>query len=126
MVGARNDCTVRALANAFNTDYTTAHNFMASNGRRWNRRFKFSDAAYQAVDLIGQALEPTKWEAVSAFITGQGGSWVIRIRGHVFAVRDGVMYDLIGVKPLTPSTKVTGLWKVRNSERRSSHEQTQA
>lgn len=88
------DCTVRALSIVSDTSYAAAHEFLKSKGRKSGRGFAF-------IKLIGakydgkmiQAL-PKPHCTVGSYIKNHAtGNYIIRVNGHVLAVKNGVIYD---------------------------------
>lgn len=121
--GERNDCCVRALANATGLDYLEAHVIAARYGRPDRSRMPHRstvtmfDAYGTRQDLVekarGHVIERPAYRGGSYVrVTKVGrvtlarflaayprGTYVCHIRGHVFAVRDGVVLDNNEPKP---------------------------
>lgn len=97
----QNDCTVRAVALAFEVPYDRAYDMLKSAGRKSHQGFYFNEWAEETV-VNGRRL---KWRPFQA-VKGQKrmnpvrfsqefakGRWIVRTAGHVFAFIDGVGYD---------------------------------
>ena len=89
----RADCTVRAIAVALSIEYDKAHAIAADGGRDNGRRAKMHkviDAAKRA----GFSLKKLSFQnprTVRRFIKEYPqGRYIVRKRGHAFAVVDGV------------------------------------
>ncbi len=105
----RNDCTVRAAARALNLPYTEVHAAAANKGRkRWkgfNTRTLLSALNINTVSidpatLVEQPSGASRYGALRYPTLTQiepllkRGRFILRIRGHVFAVIDGVQHDI--------------------------------
>ena len=97
--GERNDCTVFAIATASGMPYGAAHRELEVFGRRRGKGvstlsfFEFKGwriANYEVVDVPMFAYKPT-WASVR-YLTVKG-RYLIRVKAHVFAVVNGVIYD---------------------------------
>lgn len=89
----KNDCTVRVLAAVLCLDYRTAHGLLAKAGRKDGHGFRFREPEVFALGLEALPEYSCKtWRSVSKELPTLG-SFVIRVRGHVFAVVDGVVHD---------------------------------
>lgn len=111
----RNDCTVRALANATGMHYADAHALLSKHGRRFRRGAVFSvyhgayvEAGLQLVGVYGST-KRARFAGRSAGLTsGEGitlgrlmprlqrGRYVVLITGHALAVVDGRIIDAGG------------------------------
>jgi len=87
----KNDCTVRALAEALEIPYLTAYGMMLGSGRKRNRGVR-SLAVYNTVGNRHDRPNMTVENYVKYI--ANSGNWIINIRGHVFAVVNGVIKDL--------------------------------
>jgi hypothetical protein len=117
-----NDCTVRALAKAGNIDYKLAHEIMAEEGRKPNctsnmmcgllnardknllkyehvQLAKHERMFQYAIGFFGPTGECLKFNKmvgpnINQFVQQHPrGRYIVRIKRHVFAVIDGVIYD---------------------------------
>lgn len=88
----RNDCTVRAFATSADVSYAYAHAAMREQGRR-DGRGSFLTRAMRA---HGIPMEPRPKMTVARFVreVAHSGRWAVCIRGHVFAVVNGVVCDI--------------------------------
>jgi len=88
----RNDCTVRAYSNAAHISYQDAHNELASLGRKVGKGFRFSILA----ELKGWKVVPRPHMTAETFVRSIAlyGNWIVRIKGHVFAVVNGEIQDI--------------------------------
>jgi hypothetical protein len=107
-----NDCTVRALANCLGLPYKLAHRFLAKAGRQPKQGMKVTD--WQPVyERFGIKLKSVHGSTKGARFMAhkykieqqpgitlekllpslQQGRYVIKIRGHVFAVVGGKVLD---------------------------------
>lgn len=120
--GEEKDCTVRALAKAGNMSYEQAHTIMAEEGRKTGRGASMIGGILNAAMkklLTYKYIELPKHERVYNGAPGfvginnrpilvhrnvgpnikqfveryPRGRYILRIKKHVFAVIDGVMYD---------------------------------
>jgi len=100
-----NDCTVRALAGAFDTSYGKAHRHLAKYGRP-HRKGPSSAAATAATKAFAEKLGHTakvrddlKGLTLNQFYkdyASRGGIWIVFIRGHAIGFRDGKTLDWTG------------------------------
>ena len=108
-----NDCTVRALANAYNMPYGLSHRIFSKAGREQGKGVKCSvtHATYTRLgfELIGIYGDTVKAKYLSRYVVKiqrnkgitlknimpqlQQGRYIVGIRGHVFAVVDGQILD---------------------------------
>ena len=119
--GEKNDCVVRALANAFNISYDIAHEFAASKFNRKARRGTkkvfntFSTLGNVAFDLFQDTLFPITKEyklkcvnkPVNASYTHKPvaytvktfcakfskGTYIVLVHKHALVIKDGVVVD---------------------------------
>jgi hypothetical protein len=90
----RNDCTVRAYAEAFEIPYADAHVKLLLAGRRIRHGANFEQIMGKLhPDIISY---PRPHMTVGKFIAlfCRRGNWIIKIKGHVFAVKDRVIFDM--------------------------------
>lgn len=100
-----NDCTVRALAGAFDTSYGKAHRHLTKHGRP-HRNGPPSENATIAVKTYAEKLgfEAVERQDLCGLTLNQfyknyaskGGSWVVFIRAHAIGFRDGKTLDWTG------------------------------
>lgn len=90
----KKDCTVRALSIVSGTSYAAAHEFLRSKGRKSGRGFAFTTLICSKYDgKVIRAL-PKPHCTVGSYVKAHAtGNYVIRVNGHVLAVKDGVIYD---------------------------------
>lgn len=89
-----NDCTVRALSIVSGTSYAEAHEFLKSKGRKSGHRFAFKNLISES--YAGKVIKnlPRPNHTVGGYIRHHPiGSYILRVEGHVLAVKDGVIYD---------------------------------
>lgn|ERR1017187_71118 len=101
-----NDCTVRALALAFNLDYDAAYDFLAKEGRECSRGF-FIREFLDEICLNDRILFGLKLKRISfPAISGQPRmnvkrfcnqfyqeTFLLRMSKHVAVVREGILLD---------------------------------
>ena len=112
--GEKNDCTVRAFALATEIPYKQAHALMTSLGRKPKRRVYFEKMMLQ---IEGQCFNGymlvrrgVVYKTVAKFVEAKTeGRYLVRIRGHVTAVINGVLMD-IGQIP--PRCRITNVWEL--------------
>lgn len=110
-VTEENDCAVRALANATGTPYAEAHSMFFDAGRRPNKGTPWS-AVYGVYGRFGALTRYNRnySATVGSFIAENPvGTFILSIRRHVFAVRDGVILDTGMCKP---TTALLQTWKM--------------
>lgn len=99
------DCTIRAFATALNISYDDAHAVLKASGRKDRHRFK-SCGAY--TKHIGKSCKRSG--SVGRFLRDNPlGRFIVQVRGHVFAVIDGIPHDKIQV---SERWHVSGAWRV--------------
>ena len=96
----RNDCVVRALANAGNLDYDAAFELCREAGRKdgcgmmhtvWVPLFERVLGMQQSAYLS----DFKTIKSLSKKLAQRGGTYVVQVRGHVAAFRDGEWLDWI-------------------------------
>lgn len=106
------DCAVRAIALLLQTNYATAHEDLRALGRKAQRKFKW-DLAVKHYDLEKMTFSPGP--TVAAVLEDiPCGCFAITVRGHVFAVIDGVIHDT-AKKGWHSRKRVQGLYWVKAS-----------
>lgn len=92
-----NDCTVRATAIALDKDYKEVHSYYASKGRKPRRGCVIATVKAVCSELA-ENFSPMQYihePTVSQFIReNPTGHWVVIKRGHAFAIKNGVVYDM--------------------------------
>lgn len=94
-----NDCTVVAWANVFDCEYTKAHAWMKRFGRIHRKGMQLSEitAALNSCTKAKIKIGPytrTNRISVSKFCKQHDkGRYYVCVRGHAFAIKDGVVYD---------------------------------
>ncbi len=93
----KNDCTVRALAIARLLPYDTAYNTLAEAGRKCGKGFKFSEwinTQEWARKISFPALKGQRRMNPATFTESfPKGIFICKVAKHVFAVKDGIVYD---------------------------------
>jgi hypothetical protein len=123
-----NDCTVRAFKNATEIEYREAHAICKVYGRKENAGMMLgpyhkllTDNGFRCIGAYGTTHGAKLMRVVDHTIPSykgmtlanamkfmQNGSFIVSIRGHVFAVVDG---DLIDQGPERASASVAAIWK---------------
>ena len=94
----RNDCTVRAVAIAFDIDYNLAHSTLKKLGRIDKKCFSLH-ALLKEEKFKGKKIEritAARRMTVKTFLdqhTTPNGIYVVRINGHAFAVKEQAVHD---------------------------------
>lgn len=103
-----NDCTVYALAVCAGIPYADAHAFLASRGRKDGkgmRMWEYHLSNYAGVhgkfvpvtSRIREAINPSAWDHITVGQVLKSSllpkRCIIGIKGHVFAVIDGMVYE---------------------------------
>ena len=89
--GEKLDCTVRATASCLGLSYVDAHARLKTLGRKDGRRFAFWKVTNQLnLNLRSDLSCMTLRKALPEM---KQGNFIVRVRGHVFAVIDGVIID---------------------------------
>ena len=119
--GEKNDCTVRAIANAFNVCYDTAHGFAASVLKRKARRgttntyLNLVKAKNVTFDLFSNTLFPetktfklsgkaapinpkythkkVKYTVKTFCASHNVGTYIVLVKGHSLCIKDGIVID---------------------------------
>lgn len=118
LLGEKNDCTVRAVSNAFNIPYLEAHNILRVYGNRPDKhgipfhRF-INDAGVKNMFLEKYGMEyfeinTETTASISRFLEQKKqGTFIVRVRGHVTTVKEGRIIDM-GVK----NWHVKSAWRI--------------
>ena len=109
----RRDCTVRALATATNMAYDKAWEVLKEHGRRARSGVRITPLknAYRAAmnaDYIAMPSKPTLNQFTQDHNTG---TLIVRLKDHVFVLRDGVQYDM---EMNGARRRVFGYWLVKS------------
>jgi len=111
----RNDCVVRALANASGMAYEDAFNACKAAGRKDGRGMNHK-VWFPLFEQHVQ-LEPSRYlssfgsiKSLSQKLTELGGTYLVQVRGHIAVFRDGSWLDWIDCDRLHRVQKV---WRVQ-------------
>ena len=119
--GEKNDCTVRAIANAFNVCYDTAHGFAADVLKRKAKRgtkntyVNLVAAKNVTFDLFSNTLFPetktfklagkaspinpkythkkVKYTVKTFCSSHNVGTYILLVKGHALCIKDGIVID---------------------------------
>lgn len=106
------DCTVRAVMTAAEIDYPAAHSLLAYAGRKYRHKMNSFKTFMNASPLGTYRVREMKVAAttLNQFIQDHGqGRYIVRKRGHVFAVIDGVVYDRFSQ---APRVRIKNVWEL--------------
>jgi hypothetical protein len=118
-----NDCGVRALEVCFNMAYEEAFSFLKSVGRLdsegmeigWLDRYAARQTPLNGFLLrrviLGRRLRVKRRQRLFT-----EGRWLIGTPGHIFAIKDGVIYDTIDHNEILESL-VSEVWQVTPAAR---------
>lgn len=119
-----NDCTVRALVNFTRLSFDQCLDITSYHGRQYRKGMLQSDTVrcYQSLGLKFTPFESLQVNGshgktlytVKMFIEKfcQSGKFILRIRGHVFCVKDGIIYDSFTHKEYYQKNLVIGVWTI--------------
>lgn len=114
----KNDCTVRALAIATSASYTKAYMLLCSAGRKHNRGFVIEKFLKKNCSYLGHCFHKLPFRkpiTVRKFILKYPkGTYYVKIRGHVFVVKDGVVHDMVEPRAMQ---RVTAAWEVTDNKK---------
>ena len=110
----KNDCCVRALSIALGIEYATAHKQLKDFGRQ------DSKSTYNFVGFMQKHIPSLEFEhrtvnqslgwSIKSFLKYHPtGTFILRIRHHVFAVINGIAYDTWNPKQ---GSHIMGYWKL--------------
>lgn len=107
-----NDCSVRAWAIAKQLPYAEAHAAFKAAGRPDRGRTPWR----VSVAVMGQPTFQPRWKSDCPTYAqwvreNPAGRWVVIVRGHAFAVVDGVHLDM-GAAAYKPRARVLLAWRV--------------
>ena len=134
--GEKNDCVVRACANAFNISYDVAHKFVAVEFKRKARKgtkkvfSTFSALGKVAFDLFQDSLfpitkeyklkcvnkpinkaythKPVQYTVKTFCATFSKGTYIVLVNKHALTVKDGIVID-------NPDMRFTGYRRIVES-----------
>lgn len=106
----RKDCTVRAASIALEIPYKQAHLEFALLGRKKGKGFSFSRYAASSLRLA-KVVGHKRCRVFGALCRYNKGRFVCRIRGHVFAIVDGVVHDRLNDFSMLRNCIVTHVWE---------------
>ena len=92
------DCCVRAIAIAANIPYAEAHSMLAAHGRIDNHRTQRFVFLMDVWKKIGQykIFRVQGGGTLNQFMNEDApGRFIVRIRGHAFAVVNGTIHDML-------------------------------
>jgi len=96
------DCTVSAMQYAFNLSYKQAHQLLKMWGREDKQTFhitsRLADLSDYEISIQGKyvldGIKADKGYRVKQFLEEHPqGTYIIHVRGHVFCLKDSIMYD---------------------------------
>ena len=89
------DCTVMALAHAASMSYEHAHEILRISGRLEGCTHMMEDGlkTYEAEGLGSSIPFEGTWNLVDVVREHPEGRFIVRKRGHVFAIVDGIVYE---------------------------------
>lgn len=109
----RNDCTVRALALSTNTPYRMAYMMLCQAGRKRNRGFRIDKFLKNSSFYFGHSFFKLKFRkpiTIRKFVEKYPkGIFYAKIRGHVFTIKDGTIFDMLEPKP---GQRIVKAWRV--------------
>ena len=112
-IGERLDCAVRAVAIAMDIPYAEAHALLRAHGRRPKHR----TAVVVVTDLISthrpnsvlKFYRPSRTSVARFAACHPKGRYVLFIRGHFFAIADGVVHSFKG----HDKARVLWAWEIK-------------
>jgi len=119
--GERRDCTVIALAAVTGLPYPRCHAALKDAGRKDRRGIPFVRVAQRVAGHVGHSFAIcTRGGTLRRFVQeNPQGAFYVTIRGHAFAVLDGVIHD--NCKPRLRSI-IKRAWRVEPPDRQAHHE----
>lgn len=111
---SKNDCTVRAYAEAFDLPFDTVYDMFARAGRKPHNGFNIQSILTQHKNVVWFSFPAEKgikrWTPDQFCFYFDKGTYILRTARHVFAVKDGNIYDT------SPNTGrcVYGAWWIKN------------
>lgn len=107
----KNDCTVRAYAEAFEIPYADAHIKLLLAGRSIRKGVNFDSVMKKLHPEIVSYPRPHMTVGKFIALFCRRGNWIIKIDRHVFCVKDRVIYDA-GYPPGNINCHVLSAWFV--------------
>lgn len=106
-----NDCTVRALATAYDLSYEVAHAWLKSKGRQDGKGCR---NFVGKMDTFGRFMWQKHHYEIHRSVKGvlkdyPVGTYMVLIKRHVFVIKDSVIHDT-GLSKL--GSHVTHLWRI--------------
>ena len=101
----RNDCSVRAVATAFNMSYGRAHRLMKRHANRPKGRGPSSEGFRRAILKIAklEGREVIQHNEMNGLTLnrfykehGRSGNWIVHIKAHAVGILDGRICDWTG------------------------------
>lgn len=115
--GHKNNCTVRAFHHAFGISYDEAYQLLKSHGRKDDKGFVFHMLMWKLKGSYNGIIyqeHPNPHMTVGTFVnTYKVGTYILRYRGHVFTVINGVVHD--SFKP-NPNKRVLDFYSIGTVE----------
>jgi hypothetical protein len=110
----RNDCVVRALANASGMAYKDAFDICAAAGRKSGRGMKQKVwlplfEQHVGVEKSGYLSGFGTIKSLSKKLTERGGTYVVLVKGHLAVFKDGQWIDWLDSNRMH---RVKAVWKV--------------
>ena len=112
----RNDCTVRAVALAFDIHYDKAYKFLEKNGRKPNKGFWINGLLggsynYKKVTLFGKRVIriPCLLTLQQTMKNIGDGAFIWQNGYHCFCIRNGIILDTFIDRP---GSRCKGLWNI--------------
>jgi hypothetical protein len=87
------DCTVRAYAEAFDISYQDSHKKLSEFGRQMRQGIVFEHFMFKYHPDIKPYPRPHMTVGVFVHMFTKGTTWILKVRGHVFCVKDRVIFD---------------------------------
>ena len=101
-IKCQNDCMIRSVAIATNTEYSKVHEIMYRYGwraSRGNSKGKWEDQITNTLTDLGFSYEKISYPAIkgqsrmTAKSMANEGTFILRMAGHVAAYKEGVLMD---------------------------------
>lgn len=112
LIGEKNDCTVRAYSEAFEVDYFYAYGVLLGAGRKRRKGLHFDSFMKEIHPEIRELPRPGM--TVRNYINriAVTGNWIISMRGHVIAVKEGKITSDMNSE-FAMNCHVVNAWKVK-------------
>jgi len=108
-MGEKNDCTVNTLSILFNLPYRKAHRIMKENGRK-DREPVIFDFVMLKLSVYQRSFSDYFMTLGEFCNSHRRGDWAVATNGHVFAYKEGVIYDN---QVISPNTLLYKVWCTR-------------